>query len=741
LSDDNYDDPDILKNEIDYSSRTNCKEEEPSNIECLKIDPKSFSREDLYHTVYLKWYINENVWYTLNDNPTLEINVYDVNNAGNVTYANTLSIITSIEGGPDGSPGPPTLISVIYDQSANNIKLEYEPDLSEPYPEYCAIYRCPANENIDDSDQIGITSNNYEYYDDSGELIPGNEYKYAVAGVNVVGEGYNSNTKCAIFGEELENIISNNLSLDGSYYSNGTIVENGVTLDIDPGSEINFAPNASLEVNGTLDAQGTESEPIVFNSSVTWDGINLVNTSNSNLKYCEIKNASNGIFISDCDPDIEQCYIHNNTSDGINMINYASPYLYHNTISNNSGDGVYCYNYCNPTFTNNSSNPGYNEIKNNGNIGIIASGNSAPLLGISAAGQQVIGDNSIHGNSWADAVGASYSTISAEWCYWDGDPDSTTSGDVVYYNPLDDDPCDPGGGSGLAKSSIKFTNQDYFDPECVNENDPLELLQHALYNNSGAKYEEAVKTLKKLIKEFPNNGYSATGLGLLYKISRDKNNMDIASYCKDNILAKTSSDLLKQTSYEILISKAIRNKDNKTAIQYCQRILEKYPNTNSEAYALYNMCILFQDSNKETSEYLETMKNKYSNHPLTFYARSLLGENVEWSKAKQHQFERPKTAVAEAPETFEFLQPSPNPFNPTTNIRFALPEAAKVNISVYNILGEKVWTYKSNKFEAGYHSIAWHSIDNSGHRVSSGIYIIRIRSENQQATQKVMLMK
>jgi len=84
---------------------------------------------------------------------------------------------------------------------------------------------------------------------------------------------------------------------------------------------------------------------------------------------------------------------------------------------------------------------------------------------------------------------------------------------------------------------------------------------------------------------------------------------------------------------------------------------------------------------------------------------------------------------------------SPNPFNPTTSIRFGLPKLQKVEINVYSIKGEKVKTLVSNMMAAGYHTIRWNATDETGAKVSSGVYIYQLRCGNEVFTRKMIFAK
>ncbi|MEZ5359802.1 MAG: LamG-like jellyroll fold domain-containing protein [Candidatus Zixiibacteriota bacterium] len=83
----------------------------------------------------------------------------------------------------------------------------------------------------------------------------------------------------------------------------------------------------------------------------------------------------------------------------------------------------------------------------------------------------------------------------------------------------------------------------------------------------------------------------------------------------------------------------------------------------------------------------------------------------------------------------------PNPFNPTTTISYALPDAADVTIDVFNVAGQKVRTLASGYKEAGEYSVVWDSKDTMGQTVASGIYFYRIIAGKYSDTKKMILLK
>ena len=87
----------------------------------------------------------------------------------------------------------------------------------------------------------------------------------------------------------------------------------------------------------------------------------------------------------------------------------------------------------------------------------------------------------------------------------------------------------------------------------------------------------------------------------------------------------------------------------------------------------------------------------------------------------------------------------PNPFNPTTTIKFALKEDSNVNIKIYNIKGAVVRTLVNGQLNAAYHEVVWDGKDNAGRITSSGLYFYKMDSEGNSgrytSTKKMILLK
>jgi len=83
----------------------------------------------------------------------------------------------------------------------------------------------------------------------------------------------------------------------------------------------------------------------------------------------------------------------------------------------------------------------------------------------------------------------------------------------------------------------------------------------------------------------------------------------------------------------------------------------------------------------------------------------------------------------------------PNPFNPDGWIQFALPQAGKADVAIFNAKGQLVRRYPQRVYEAGEHQLHWNGTTQAGKQVASGVYFVRIKSDDFQASKKVVLLK
>jgi hypothetical protein len=89
----------------------------------------------------------------------------------------------------------------------------------------------------------------------------------------------------------------------------------------------------------------------------------------------------------------------------------------------------------------------------------------------------------------------------------------------------------------------------------------------------------------------------------------------------------------------------------------------------------------------------------------------------------------------------QLYQNVPNPFNPSTTIRFELREQADVSLIVYDVAGRSVKRLSNGTRTRGVHTVSWDGTNDAGEHVSSGIYFYRLDAGSYVQTRKMLLLK
>ena len=103
---------------------------------------------------------------------------------------------------------------------------------------------------------------------------------------------------------------------------------------------------------------------------------------------------------------------------------------------------------------------------------------------------------------------------------------------------------------------------------------------------------------------------------------------------------------------------------------------------------------------------------------------------------------------AALPQKYDLQPAYPNPFNPSTTIGYALPEASEVALEVYNVQGQRIRELVGGRQPAGWHAVVWDGRNSNGKPVPSGVYVVRMTAHPVRgsgnafvASRKVVLMK
>jgi len=125
-----------------------------------------------------------------------------------------------------------------------------------------------------------------------------------------------------------------------------------------------------------------------------------------------------------------------------------------------------------------------------------------------------------------------------------------------------------------------------------------------------------------------------------------------------------------------------------------------------------------------------TRVNDHYDYPL-----SVLVGSLDYVLAKTDEL------ISQLPESFSLGQNYPNPFNPVTNIPFTIAVPSYVQISIYNLLGEKVSVLESRWFDMGQFHVQWNGKDEDGNQLSTGVYIYSLESAEFRQAKKLILLK
>jgi hypothetical protein len=99
------------------------------------------------------------------------------------------------------------------------------------------------------------------------------------------------------------------------------------------------------------------------------------------------------------------------------------------------------------------------------------------------------------------------------------------------------------------------------------------------------------------------------------------------------------------------------------------------------------------------------------------------------------------TEVDEVPKVNTLSQNFPNPFNPTTTIKFGLRSKSNVSIKIYDVAGRLVKTLVNEMREAGRYEVTWDGTNNHNSTVASGVYFYKMNTKEFEQTKKMVLLR
>lgn len=165
----------------------------------------------------------------------------------------------------------------------------------------------------------------------------------------------------------------------------------------------------------------------------------------------------------------------------------------------------------------------------------------------------------------------------------------------------------------------------------------------------------------------------------------------------------------------------------------------------------FEVVIATDDQFKNVHDSTRTTQTSFKPNELdieiTYFWRVKAFNGYCWSDWGQALFTTPvRQFVSEVPDIFALDQNYPNPFNPTTQINYQLPQAANIQIQIYNLHGQLIQEILNKEKSAGKHSAVWNCVNQRGGKVASGIYFYMLTAKNDQQilfqqNKKMVMMK
>jgi len=152
---------------------------------------------------------------------------------------------------------------------------------------------------------------------------------------------------------------------------------------------------------------------------------------------------------------------------------------------------------------------------------------------------------------------------------------------------------------------------------------------------------------------------------------------------------------------------------------------------------------------KITTALIEGQGNSSSARHYTYADRNVETDVLYWYRIEEigtdgsSRFFGPISAmgISPIPTEFSLSQNYPNPFNPKTHFEYQIPQASRVAIHVYDLLGKDVALLVDAQQEPGCYTVRWDGTDGRGGAVPSGIYLLRFQAGTFHAVRKMTIMR
>ncbi|MBI5726230.1 MAG: T9SS type A sorting domain-containing protein [Ignavibacteriales bacterium] len=552
------------------------------------------------------------------------------------------------------------------------------------------------------------------------------------------------------------------------------IVPAGKTLTILPGAHVKFANNyTNLIVNGSLQCQYNPaagnitfdpefvtnySGQIIFDGSASsasvlqhvtitnGAGIQCINGASPTIQNCILTRSAQGIYISNSQPSIINNTIYDPVQNGIyGTAAGFSPLIQGNTITKvtnpHNYQGIYLgastpalinnviSGFCNGAYIGGGcvANTGWdyysgcnNRITDNIN-GISTGWGATTYAGLDDATGS---GNSIFGNISFDVNTYQYSNFSGFYCYWGDDPkfqaDGTSYNDISNF--LLSDPCG---------DSYKSIASNYVQPGNTLKKSGKENILTGIKLEKQGKIDEAIAFFKKLIKRDEQAKSAFTQLVTI------KN-----KYSRPELMEYFTSILDKKNKHygavkKLLGDMLLQNNQFDDAIAAYNEAASNCTVAHDGIDARFEKLFAYLHKKNNTAAALQVLNELQGMHltDAEHVIRLQVAENLV-AGTQYSMYKNTISTEISVPSACVLSQNYPNPFNPATIITYALPKAGQVTIKVYDVLGKEVACLIN-----GYKSEGSYTVSFDASKLSSGVYVYQLHSNDIFISKKMVLAK
>lgn len=515
------------------------------------------------------------------------------------------------------------------------------------------------------------------------------------------------------------------------------------------GGTITFLQGKKLIIEGEVEISGLPDKKLTidFTSRVNDNGIRVYDGNKLTIKNTLLKNAYKGIFV-----DGGELYFDSSEVIGCNRGLYLNNTNYQIDIHEGTKvwNSTFHENHCGMAFLESSAMVVGNDISNNRDYGVMCLENSSPVFGeLLEPGLNRFGNTiNLYSSYSFPVVGiddreyiAGYNNFEGREVDWHiiAIEKSTVMAENNLWASGEPDPRKFYADESSTIDIIPFLKRSPFEFICPQVNNNL------ITSNSGQGLESTL----------PMNDYMRA---LKYFYTGDKKNCrvllkNILQNYPDSIIAFASLNLLQRTynstaaidSLKIYLQQFTTTTSQSDIVVYGKLLMAELDKTN---YLTKLSNLLNAYSNSSLKDFIYFKKFKYylfdqsspdsariiSNQMLSLFPESQLVQETKFLLGDD-VLQKSNTKSGTLPLSY-FLGNYPNPFNPVTTIKYSLPQAEKVNITVYDVLGSEVKALVNDEKEAGNYEIIFNASN-----LSSGCYFYRIVTKDFVKTMKMLMLK